>query len=329
MRRRGGIAAIAWAPCQRHAEDEARRLGACFYTIHYGPHRRPLVAPFKYVPQCLKTWWVLWRQQPRAVYVFISPVFAALSVAVYCRLAGVPFIMDVGGQALISRKWAWSVPLVRALARRARVNLVDQPRFQHLFASWGARTLLLERAPLADCWTRGLPAAPCDRFTVTLISTFSPDEPIPAALAAARRLPDIDFYVLGDTGLARGTLLADAPGNVTFTGYLTGDDYWQLLSASQVVMVLSTDRFSLCSGAVEGMALGKALILSQQPALTEYFSGGAVFVDGTEAGIVDGVRAAQAQALVLARQSRELAAVKRARWECEHNKIWSLLGAEA
>jgi glycosyltransferase involved in cell wall biosynthesis len=326
MHNRGGIAAITWAPCQRHAEDHARRLNASFYKIHYLLHRRPILAPIKYVPQCLKTWWVLLRQRPTAVYVFISPVFAALAVAVYCRLARIPFIVDVGGQALISRRWAWSIPLLRILSRQACVNIVDQQRFRLLFESWGAETLLLERPPLAEEWKTRSAVTKRDRFTVTSISTFSEDEPIELVLGAARRLPEIDFFVLGDTGLARKGLLESAPRNVTFPGYLVSDDYWSLLSSSQAVMVLSTDHYSLCSGAVEGMALGKPLVLSKQPALTDYFRMGAVFVDNTVEGIVGGVRTAQDKERVLTQQITELAIEKRDRWESEYSKIWCLLG---
>lgn len=328
MRNHGGIAAIAWAPSQRQVEDEAQRLNASFYKIHYLRFQRPILAPIKYVPQCLKTWLVLLRQRPSAVYVFISPVFAALSVFVYCRLAGIPFIMDVGGQALISRKWAWTAPLVRILSRQARVNIVDQERFKLLFESWGAQTLLLERPPLARKWNRCGAMTEKDRFTVTLISTFAADEPIELVLGAAERLSEVSFFILGDTALAKRGLLAKAPGNVMFPGYLSGDDYWNLLDSSQAVMVLSTDHYSLSSGAVEGMALGKPLILSKQPALTNYFSKGAVFVDNSVESIVNGVQTVQDREHYLVQQILELATEKRERWEREFQKIWGLIGVE-
>ncbi len=328
MHKNGGIAAITWAPSQRQAEDEAKRLNASFYQIHYLLHQRPILAPIKYVPQCLKTWLVLLRQRPSAVYVFISPVFAALSVFVYCRLARVPYIMDVGGQALISRKWAWTIPLVRILARQACVNIVDQERFKLLFESWGSETLLLERPPLAKIWNRCGSLTENDRFAVTLVSTFGSDEPVELVLGAAERLSEISFFILGDTALAKRSLLAKAPSNVMFTGYLSGDDYWNRLDSSQAVMVLSTDRFSLSSGAVEGMALGKPLILSNQPALTNYFTKGAVFVDHSVENIVKGVQIVRDREPYLVKQILELATEKRERWEREFQKIWGLIGVE-
>jgi glycosyltransferase involved in cell wall biosynthesis len=328
MLNRGGIAAIVWSPGLRHVKDYSRRLNASLYNIHYLLPQRPLLAPIKYIPQCLKTWIVLLRQRPSAVYVFISPVVAALCVYLYCWLAKVPFIMDVGGHAIISRKWAWSVPLVRILSRKARVNIVDQEAFRKLFESWGAKTLLLERPPLGSNKKLSGLLSEDGRFTITLISTFSPDEPIEAVLEAAKQLKDIDFFILGDTRKANRKLLNKAPDNVTFTGYLAGDDYWERLVSSQIVMALTTASNSLLSGAVEGMALGKPLILSNQPTLTTYFEKGVVFVDDSVEGIVEGVKTAQVQQYCLAQEISELAVEKRERWENEFQKIWDLLGVE-
>jgi len=236
--------------------------------------------------------------------------------------------MDVGGQALISPKWAWTVPLVRLLARQACVNIVDQERFKLLFDSWGAKTLLLERPPLARSWNRCDSKTERDQFTVTLISTFAYDEPIELVLGAAERLPEVHFFILGDTAFAKRGLLAKAPGNVTFPGYLLGDDYWFRLDSSQAVMVLTTAPNSLLSGAVEGMSLGKPLILSKQPALTEYFTKGAVFVEHSVENIVDGIRIVQEREQYLVQQVVELAKEKRDRWDNEFRKIWALIGVE-
>lgn len=327
MKRRGGVAAIAWAPRIRHVEDYSRRLNASIYNIHYLLPQRPLLAPIKYPPQCVKTWLVLLRQRPSAVYVFISPVIAALSVYIYCWFAKVPFIMDVGAHAIISRKWAWSVPLLRFLSRKARVNIVDQDSFQQLFESWGAETLLLERPPMGMKNKQG-PLLEKKRFAITLINTFSYDEPIEPVLEAAEQLEDVDFFILGDKDKANRNIIKKAPGNVTFTGYLIGDEYWDQLVSSHAVMVLTTAPNSLLSGAVEGMALGKPLILSNQPTLKTYFTKGTVFVENSAESVVIGVQAVQSQIHDLVEQIVELSTEKRERWDKEFQKIWALIESE-
>lgn len=242
-------------------------------------------------------------------------------------VSGIPFIMDVGGHAIISRKWIWSMPILRFLANKARVNIVDQENFRHLLKSWGAKALLLERPPLSHVHHHDT-LIEKEYFQITLISSFEYDEPIELVLDAAEQLPEISFFILGDIRLAQRSLLANAPRNVTFTGYLRGDDYWDRLDASQALMVLTTASNSLLSGAVEGMALGKPLVLSNQPTLTAYFIKGAVFVDHSVESVVNGVLTARKRQSDLAQQIVELAKEKRERWDGEFEKIWTLIEVE-
>lgn len=321
----GGMAAIMWAPYEKRSTHFARHLGATLHPVHYLRYKQPIYAPFKYPPQCLKTWAILAQQRPTTVYVMNPPVFAAWSVYVYCRLAQAAMVMDTHPPALFSRKWGWSVPLQRALARRAFVNIVDQERFRRLFEGWGARAVVLSDPPVS------LPAAaraeaPDPDFSVTVINTFARDEPLAPVLDAARRLPDVRFFVLGDAGRADKNLLRTAPGNVVFTGYLLGDAYWRRLSTSHCVMALTTYPHSLLGGAQEGMTAGRPLLLSNQPALTEFFTKGAVFVDHSAESIVQGIGAMRQQEQRLAADIAQLALEKQQAWETDFQELLAVVG---
>ncbi len=234
--------------------------------------------------------------------------------------------MNIHGHSFTGRRWGWSRPLLAALARRARVNLVGFPEYKRLFESWGARALVLGDTPI-QIKTGGVAAVPPpSQFNVTVISTFAPDEPVDLVSEAARRLPQVCCAILGDTTLADKRLLNSAPGNVTFPGYLKGDSYWSLLRSSQAVMTLTTNQDSLVAGGLDGMYLGKPLILSRQPVLVDYFSKGAVFVDHTVESIVSGIQQALEHQKTLAVASSELAGEKRARWERIFNDFLGMLG---
>jgi glycosyltransferase involved in cell wall biosynthesis len=321
----GGIVAIYWGISNPQTAAHAARLGAPLHYVHYlGWKRGPLIAAFKYLPQSAKTWSILRRERPAAVYVAISPVFAALSVYLYCLVSGAGFVMDVHNHALYSRQWRWSVPLVRLLARRSLMNIVDQPLNRELFDEWGVPVLILERPPLPP--DRGLELLPgSDAFSVTVINTFADDEPIAPVFGAAELLPAVMFYVLGDTGLADRDVLAGAPPNVTFTGYLNGDDYWSRLYSSQAIVALTTADYSLLSAAIEAMTVERPPILSRRQALTDYFSKGAVFVDHTAESIAEGVMELMEDDGRLTREISELNLEKRQRWESEADELASVL----
>lgn len=326
MPKQGGIAAIAWVPHEVRTAQYAQRLNASLHKIHYLRYKRPLLAPIKYLPQCLKTWVVLRRQQPSIVYVMNPPVFAALSVFAYCRLSRAEFIMDTHSPALFGLKWAWTVPLQRALARRALVNIVDQARFKELFESWGARAIILERPPLKISKARLNGRDDPNKFDVTVVSTFDGDDPLDLVVDAARQLPDVRFFILGDTARAKKSLLKSASDNVVFPGYLLDDVYWNQLHTSDAVMVLTSQRYSLLGGAQEGMAMGKPLILSRQPVLTDYFTKGVVFVDHSVESMVAGVREVQEQANPLTQEIVELATEKQEKWETAFQELLALIG---
>jgi glycosyltransferase involved in cell wall biosynthesis len=296
----------------------ARQLNSPLYNIHYLLYKRPYIAPFKYIPQALTTWWILFRERPRYVYVTNPPVFAALCVFIFCKLRGAEYIMDTHPPALYSRKWAWSLPLQRFLARRALVNVTDQERFKTLFEQeWGARTIVLQNPPKNPPYQSLRQLGHVNRFDVAVVNTFAADEPLDIILDAAQQLPNTHFYVMGDTQLGNPDVIAGAPENVTFTGYLRGDDYWSRLYSSRAVMVLTTYPYSLLGGAQDAVALHKPLILSEQPALTEYFTKGAVFVQNTVEGIVKGVTAIIEHERELGQEVIELSEEHTRQWE--HN----------
>ena len=209
---------------------------------------------------------------------------------------------------------------------------MKQCYFRLLFEEWDARSVVLERPPL-DVSTLGLnphgmaplgeiksgddrpvPKEDALPFHVAVIGTFSSDEPFGVVVSAAVELPDVTFSILGDVAKAPRHLVQSSPANVYYPGYLMGSAYWQHLHAADAIMVLTTFPYSLLGGAQEGMALGKPLILSHQPALVDYFSQGAVFVEHTTEGISAGVLAVKMQNAQLSRESASLAVQKRQRW---------------
>lgn len=309
------ILTIVWAPHEGRTAMFARQLNAPLHNVHYLLYKRPYVAPFKYIAQAIKTWWVLARQRPRYVYVTNPPVFATLCVFAFCKLTGTRYIMDTHPPALYSRKWGWSVPLQRLMARFAYVNVVDQNRFKTLFESWGARAVVLQNPPKIISVPDPSPDDRSGHFDITVVNTFAADEPLDIILQAAEQLPGVRFFILGNKQMAPKTALDSAPENVIFTDYLLGNDYWSRLAGSRAVMVLTTYPYSLLGGAQDGVALQKPLILSNQPALTEYFTKGTVFIENTVEGIITGVRSLQAQEETLRREVRELADEQCKQWD--------------
>jgi glycosyltransferase involved in cell wall biosynthesis len=326
MAEQGGIAAIFWGPHSLSTEHYAQHLKARFYAIHYLQWKRPLLAPVKYPLMWLKTWALMLKQRPSSIFVINTPVFAPLCIYTYCLVARIPYVMNIHGHSFTGRRWGWSLPLQRFLARKALINLVDFTDYKRLFESWGAKVMILEDPPLDIHIQNPEQTTNTDQFNVTVISTFAGDEPLDLVVEAVRQLPGVHCYILGDTTLADPKLLGNAPENVVFPGYLKGDTYWNQLNSSQAIMTLTSNPDSLVAGGIEGMNLGKPLILSRQPVLVDYFTKGAVFVDHSTDSIAEGIRQAQKGKQTLGQQSAELAVEKRERWGRTFQELMKLLG---
>jgi glycosyltransferase involved in cell wall biosynthesis len=186
--------------------------------------------------------------------------------------------------------WARLLWLHRFLSRRATATLVTNEPLRARVAAWGARALILEdRVPDLQ----PAPAPVNERFSVVLVSSFAADEPLAEVLAAAAELPAYRFFVTGRAPAHCAALLAEAPANVTFTGFVPRADYVALLNRVDAVMVLVKRDLTLLCGAYEAVAVEQSLITSDWPVLRNYFDRGALYVDNSPAQIRDAVREAE------------------------------------
>jgi glycosyltransferase involved in cell wall biosynthesis len=287
---RTDVVALVWAPHEARTASFAAWLNAPLYNIHYLGFRRPIFAPFKYPLQWIKTWYEMLRVRPHYIYVTNSPPVAGLCVYFYCLLTRTRYIMDTHTPNLYVSKWRWTQPLQRFLARHATMNIVDQEKVKQLFESWGAKVMVLENPPkdIPQEWlTKPDPDGPVE---FTYVGTLVGDEPVEILIDAARQLPHIKFYILGDKGLAKREWIEQAPENAVFTGYLLKDQYWGRLSRSRGIIALTKHTFSLSGAGQDGVHINKPVILSDQPPLRLHFTKGTVFVDNTTEGMVQAIK---------------------------------------
>jgi glycosyltransferase involved in cell wall biosynthesis len=164
---------------------------------------------------------------------------------------------------------------------------VTNEHLEGIVRAWGAQTFII--ADIPGKFPKGKPFPLNGHFSVAVINTFAPDEPIGEVLKAAATLPDVQFYITGDPIRAKKTFLEDHPSNVKFTGFLPDEEYIGLLRVAQAIMVLTTRDHTMQRGACEAVSLGKPIITSNWPLLQRYFSKGTVYVDNSCKGIREGV----------------------------------------
>jgi glycosyltransferase involved in cell wall biosynthesis len=283
------------------------------------------VAPFKYALQALRTFGLLLRKRPRLVFVQSPPGLAVLVVYLYCMMTGSHYIVDAHSAALqlpfwTKPRWFWS-----ALARSALTTIVTNEHFEEVLHGWGARALVLRDIPTT--FPNGEPYPMNGDFNVTVVNTFSSDEPLEQVLEAARELEGVRLYITGKVSRGDPALLERAPQNVKFTDFLSTEKYYALMRSGHAVMCLTTRNHTMQRGACEALSMGKPIITSHWPLLQEYFKQGTVHVDNTSSGIRSGLYEMKSHYDRYLSGIRDLQVSQQAEWQKKVRELAALVGS--
>jgi glycosyltransferase involved in cell wall biosynthesis len=330
--RHGGsprVSFLAWGPVAGRSAEIAAALGGesrCFYD---GGIVRTWLVPARWAVSAARTVSYLARRRPRAVIATNPPVFPGLIAYAYGKLVGAPVVLDSHQDAFDPRgRQRHFLPLHRWLTPRVAATLVPRDSLLAEVAAWKGRGVVVHEAP--PPW-KVRPAAPTgERPRVLFVGSFSPDEPLPVVLEAARLVPELDVAVTGDLRKCPPELHALAPANVRFTGFLRGDDYVAAVEAADVVLVLTTDPdIAAPRAAFEAVYAQRPLVLTAGDGLRELFPT-AVGVEATAADVARGLREAVARRTELAVAARAARERQETRWSEQRAAIEAAItGARA
>jgi glycosyltransferase involved in cell wall biosynthesis len=293
--------------------------------VYFTRRRGAIAAALKYPVQALQTIWVLFKYRPLIVFVQDPPTLAAFMVWLCSLVLPLRFIIDTHTQRhlLVDYNFLWGMR--RFVARRALTNIVTNEHLAAMLREWGARAIVMEDPPL--------PIQPEAKalegiFRIVWVNVGAVDEPREVFFEAARRLPDVTFYVTSD--YQRNAELreyqAQASENVVFTGHLPDDAYYQTLKSADAVMTLTNWNHTLQQGACEAMWLGRPVITSDWSMLRNFFPIGAIFVDNTVESLVEAVREMQAEHARYCAEIVETARLKRADWDKQVKQLMAIIG---
>jgi glycosyltransferase involved in cell wall biosynthesis len=280
---------ISWAPHCSRSDATARELGGTSHMVYWawlGSH--PATIALKYLGQTFATWRVLLRERADVVFVMTPPPIAILAVYAYCALHGVPYVVDAHTGVFVTRRWRRFQRLQFWLCRRALSTIVTNEHIAELVRSQGATATVVADVPI-HYETEGEASPEDGPFIVAFATSFDRDEPIAEMVEAARRLPQVSFFMTGDSATGAQRLPADLPRNLTLTGFLEPGAYGGLLRRAGVVVALTTDDHTMQRGAYEAIYQATPVIVSNTAVLRSAFDEGAQHVDNSPDAIVKAV----------------------------------------
>jgi glycosyltransferase involved in cell wall biosynthesis len=283
---------LVWYHFSRRAEQLAGELDADLVLIYEPRFRTRRTIVLAYLIQAVRTWRALDHRKPEMVLVQVPPIFAALTVACWCRVRGgrqARFALDCHTGAFYGDRWRWALSLLRRLSRQAAVTTTSDEPSGRIVGGWSARGFYLpDRVPRLSPPSGAIGKDGAARIAV--ITTFEKTDPIGEILAAARMLPEVTFYMTGDPARAPADVRQQRPENAVLTGYLRGGEYSGLLHNVHGLLILTERPDDVSCGAFEAIAAKKPAILSDWPEMRRTFTRGFIFVPNTAEQIAAGVR---------------------------------------
>jgi glycosyltransferase involved in cell wall biosynthesis len=318
------MAFVSWAPYCSRSDSIAAHLDGkshMVYSARYGSHVPTI--PFKYLSQTIRTLRILFRDRPGTVFVMTPPVFACLPAWIYCRLTGASYVIDAHTGAFLDARWKPLLFIHRWFSRRARTTIVTNEFMRDMVRSWGAQTTIVRDVPVR--FPEPIRPTLDGDCNITLVSSFTRDEPLEVFFDAAARLPEVQFHVTGNYRRADPRVLQKKPQNVRLTGFLSDAEYVGLLLASDAVISLTTLDHTMQRGAYEAVYLGRPVITSNFDLLRRHFCKGSVHVDNTVEAVTSGIRRMRADSHRLLAEVEELRRERMRDWEIAEASLRRLI----
>jgi hypothetical protein len=287
------IVFISWAIACTRSDSLSYHLGGICYHIHYLKKSRFqfIYAPIKYVLAAFKTISILRKDQPEVILVQNPPIFAIPAVWFYCVFNKAAFITDTHSAAFDRTKWTMFLWLYRILGKRALVNIVHNKPLEEKIKKWNLPSITIGDMPYRLETNLEYTFKP--GFNIVVVNTYSDDEPLDEVITAALQLPDVNFYITGNLKSAPKNIISKIPSNVILTDFIAFEEYVALLKGCDVVVVLTTQDFTMQNGAWEATELEKPIITSDWPVLREGFHKGTIHINNSPSDLVKAIQEMQ------------------------------------
>jgi glycosyltransferase involved in cell wall biosynthesis len=267
----------------------------------------------KYLKQAFHTVRILSAERPDVVFVVSPPIFAIMTVWLWCRLHRRRYVVDAHTAAFLHPRWRHLQWLHDAFCRRALTTIVTNDHLADRLRRAGAHATIVRDVPVTYGLTARFDRGP--EFSVAVVCSFNYDEPLAEIFRAAAVLDDVRFYMSGDLVDLDRSWLPAVPSNVTLTGFLPVNDYGSLLANADAVLTLTTRDHTMLRGAWEAIYQGTPVIVSDWPLLRESFDRGAIHVDNSAAQIVQAVREMRRRHAEYKAEAYALRERKQATWQ--------------
>lgn len=278
---------IVWVTWERQIRNQSMstRLGADFFQIPYGKPR--LIRYIKSAPKTLK---ILYLNRHSHIFVQNPSLVLSLIAVIFKKIFGIHLIIDAHNSGVFPTKNLQF--LADFVNRNANHVIVTNDGLAAYIRKIGGSPVVLPD-PLPHIATIKDNSSKWNTLTspsALVICSWASDEPYCDVILAAASIPEVTFYITGNSKGREQKCNSSLPKNIVLTGFVSENDYHLLLENADIIIDLTTREDCLVCGAYEAISAGKPLILSNTRALKNYFGDSALYVDNDAPSICTGIK---------------------------------------
>jgi len=279
---------IVWGREMQLSHNLGLALGAEVKQVYYkkaGAYKIPAI--FSYIFQAIETLLILFEARPAMVIVQNPPVFAPLTVMLYCKLSGAKLAIDSHTAAFLDDKWKTFYGLFKFVAKQSVLNSCHNYKNLEILKSWDIKPSMVMQFynPLYDLAELDQPmqnkhieeAVKSGKLPIMMVNRFANDDDWQTVIKTAELMPEADFFITGDPFKA-GIKSDYLPANVFLTGYLEHKEFLKLMHRAKVILAFTMRPDTVLWSIREIMALNKPFVTTDSEVLKHYFGEVGLFV---------------------------------------------------
>jgi len=312
---------LTWEMQRRNAEL-ADAFGCELVVVDFNNSSRWI----RYFKSLLASIPFFWRYRRQVIFAQCPSLILVAAASAFSRVLHYRLIIDAHNASfsyLNSSSWLMQL-LARFSFSSASNIIVSNELMAQRMRMHNPRVLILpDRLPeiLPDDTEGFGPSSLPPPNLVTLIASFSADEPIEEFIEAALKVSlPITLMITGKKTKA-GSLLKYERDGIVFTDYLSLKDYEALISRSNLLVDLTSRDDCLVCGGYEALALGVPVILSDTDVLRATFGAGPIYTKNNKEDFIRAIELGLKDPESLKQNMREARAVFLAHWEKSFAKV--------
>jgi glycosyltransferase involved in cell wall biosynthesis len=239
---------------------------------------------------------ILHREKPNVCFTMNPSIFASWWLSILARIYRFRLVTDLHTPniRLSGTKRKLFEMIFKQGVRRSDIVIVTNEIYRQTIESINSNIVIVPD-PLPDLNYHDRSKVHRDndsdkgkKFRVLFICSFDPDEPVEEVLSLDAELDDFEVIVSGNWKKMFRTL--PELKNISFSGFLSRDDYDSLLFSADGIMTLTNKEGCLCCGAYEAFSAGKPMILSDTNALRQYFGEAPIYTINSSVPILEALK---------------------------------------